>query len=112
MTGKPLAFTGKIAYICPHCGTEQRFLEVECRARGHTLASFRIEGQMLSMTDVDLSREHFRMDSMTLVLGPLRCPRCKTDMTIVEIREGFSRWLERLRERDPKQHAEIVAELL
>jgi hypothetical protein len=120
---KPIVFDGKIAYICPHCGTEQRFVEVEWE-QGSALASFRIEGQRVLITNLNSKIDLLLPvsgDSLPLLsvhrggliwLLGMCCPRCKMRLNTKKIEEGFFRWLKRLKERNPKRYAEILSGLL
>jgi hypothetical protein len=97
MTGKPLAFTGKIAYICPHCGREQEFVSMWWEAWKDVRLSSLLQ---------DLLRRH------NTEVRTFRCHFCNKPLEPENIREGFFMWLERLKERDPKRYAEILSGLL
>jgi hypothetical protein len=108
-----LVFDGKIAYICPKCGKEQRFVSVwwtvgGCDAVPFTLLhdDIRFSGKSLrsffnlTLRDVELEDE------------PFHCPSCHEFLEPENIRKGFWQWLERLKKEDPKKHAEVIALLL
>jgi hypothetical protein len=107
--GLDLVFDGEICYICPHCGTEQRFVEAEWEARGYSCVSFRLsrEGLEPSSSDIDPGEA-----SEISVLDEFRCPGCKEPLAEFQIEQGFLKWLERLRKENPRKHAEVIARVL
>jgi hypothetical protein len=107
----------RVGYICPHCKKERRSVSVW----GGTWDDIPL---ILDDDKTDIFRpsavvyrwrgklELYICYPRQLDFEPFHCSFCHEPLETESVLEGFFEWLERLRERDPKQHAEIVAELL
>jgi rubredoxin len=94
-----LYFDGGLVWICPHCGAENlRIEKVEVVVE----AGFSIDGNEIELNGVDWEdvKEEFR------------CPECHKPVNAKDIRGGFEKWLERLRQSSPEEYATVVADLL
>ena len=103
-----IVFDGELKYICPHCGTKQETILTSWKAWGLSEVSFslargRIESEEEpSISDyVDIEEEEAYF-----------CPYCERMLTAEDVMNGFRKWLERLKQEDPEEYAEIIAELL
>jgi ssDNA-binding Zn-finger/Zn-ribbon topoisomerase 1 len=97
-----------LRYVCPHCGKEQKFAEVEIRGGDVCAEDSWTYGTIMRFFEV-VGPQWFP------VAAPIpffRCPSCKTMLRKKEIQKGFFEWLSRLRKKNPERYAEIIAELL
>ena len=106
-----LVFDGKIAYICPHCGAEQKFVSVWWTVGGHDDVPFTLLPDDIRFSGKSL-RSFFGITLRDIELDDFRCPSCTWELEPEDIRKGFFKWLEGLKKKDPKKHAQIVAKLL
>ena len=103
-----LEFDGKYRYICPHCKGEQEWVIVYWNAFGASVVDFILEEGGIEPT----GRVDFERGLIDFRWEEVYCPGCKKKLDAEDIERGFFGWLKELRKRDPKLHAEIVAELL
>ena len=104
-----LEFDGELRYICPHCGKEQEWIDAEWTASGFSKVAFAIEGERVRPEEEELDPGDCDYIETT---GAFRCPGCGAPLADHQVKDGFFRWLKRLREEDPKWYAKIIAELL
>jgi hypothetical protein len=118
-----LVFDGRIAYICPKCGAEQKFVSVWWRIERADVVPFTIlppsRVGILSLPerivfDGKSLRNFFNLTLRDVELEdePFHCPSCHEPLEPEDVRKGFWQWLERLKKEDPKKHAEVIALLL
>jgi len=114
-----LVFDGRIAYICPKCGAEQKFVSVWWRIERADVVHFtllppsRVGCYFLPERIVfDGKRLTLDRNDIELEDEPFHCPSCHEPLEPEDIRKGFWQWLERLKKEDPKRHAEVIALLL
>jgi|YelNatPaOPRAMG01_1025707.scaffolds.fasta_scaffold154378_2 hypothetical protein len=96
-----------LRYVCPHCGKEQKFAEVEIR--GGELCAEDSWTYGLIMRYFEVVVPQF---PVAVPIPVFRCPGCRALLKKEKIQEGFFEWLGRLRKKDPERYAEIIAELL
>jgi len=91
-----LYFTGKLRWICPYCGKENssiQYLETYC-------ANFRLDDE-ITLLGIRAGTEN----------DVFRCPECHKPVNAAVVRDGFDRWLEKLREENPERYARLIATL-
>jgi uncharacterized C2H2 Zn-finger protein len=90
----------RVGWICPHCGEENETVQLE------GLATFQVE--------LDDLGKMVRFDAVTPPGEPFyyRCPRCDEMLTIDKFEAAVEHWIQRLRGKNPKRYAEILAHRL
>jgi len=98
-----LVFDGRLRWICPRCGAENRGVRtyVEGMAEvGFGLGKRLFYWGILEGEELEVTGEN------------IYCPRCHRPVAEEDIIEGFHRWLEKLKEENPREYAEILSEML
>jgi hypothetical protein len=111
-TKKIIDFDGGLRYICPKCGKEQEFIGVFWTAYGFSKVSFSVSEDW---KDIDFDKEEIDVrdyEDIETPDNPFCCPSCRETLDAEDIREGFFKWLERLKKEDSEWYAEVIAELL
>jgi len=115
-----LRFDGSIRWICPHCKAENDTIKVLVRIEGITPEmNFQLDDddvntgvldKALDALDRDEEPEYPEMEEIwDYQEEEYICPFCYQQVTAGHIREGFHKWLERLKDKDPEQYAELLS---
>ena len=103
-----IVFDGRLRYVCPHCGEEQKAVLTTWKAWGVSEVSFSVEGGRMKTEDEIDTRNYVDIDEE----GEYSCPDCDEKLTVEDVMGGLKKWLEKLKKEDPEEYAEIIAELL
>ena len=106
-----LRFNGDICWICPHCGEENEEIRVCVDVRGLSNIHFSLEGDTVEAFD-----EFGALDGIEELddfeITALYCPHCEVEVSEEDIRQGFKKWLPKLKKKNPKLYAKLAAQIL
>jgi endogenous inhibitor of DNA gyrase (YacG/DUF329 family) len=92
-----LYFTGQLEWICPYCGKENSSIQY---SKTYCASFIVLDDDKIALLSAGTESE------------VLRCPGCHKPVNAAVVREGFDRWLEKLREENPEKYARLIATLL
>jgi hypothetical protein len=101
-----MKFDGRLRWVCPHCGavnSRLRFTLVH-RDLGFELLEHRVFGKVIL--------GYTGGGGGIMLVGDANCPKCLGEVSFDAVRDGFFRWLGRLKRKNPERYAEILSECL
>jgi ribosomal protein L37AE/L43A len=105
---KKLRFDGSICWLCPHCEAENETIKATVRVEGTTQEmNFVLDGDVDTGSDYPEFEDIYDYEEEEYL-----CPNCGEQVTAEDIREGFHKWLERLKDEDPEQYAQLLSEYI
>jgi ribosomal protein S27AE len=101
-------FYGKLRWICPRCGAENKTID----ALAKITARFESAWFTIIRDEIEVDSELSEYDSDNIEYKSFLCPNCKSPVTVKEVKDGLFRWLEKLRQEEPKKYDELMPYLL